>query len=379
MKEDNLIEINTNSNFPLLKEDSSSLNHSFSINEEPNYKLNNIIQNFSEVYFYATLNPDFVDNNIIYFFFPNEFIIELETMLNDSLNNYPITFRPIKDELIQFSKEKQENEFKKKIGFFPSLKRKISLIKSSEKNSKNERIKAKKIAYLLSQLNSQKKANNNIIYIVYLNKNDSKCNFDYNIFFDEIYNNFSLDIFKNDDSKNIDDIFSKLKRFEDILINNPNIKEKDKKIFINYMILIINKKIIEIEHSYQLELLNDESKKTLKKIRNSIDLLALKYRFQFTHNVKFFYDIEFELIKIIKNNKEEKKAFIEKGNNLEIFKHSFRKEYKNIKNITEPIDENENIKDFNKKCWKNIDTLNKKKHLLYMKKIIVIVIKMSLN
>ena len=135
----------------------------------------------------------------------------METILNDSLNNYPITFGPIKDELIQFSKEKQENEFKKKIGFFPSLKRKISLIKSSEKNSKNERIKAKKIAYLLSQLNSQKKANNNIIYIVYLNKNDSKCNFDYNIFFDEIYNNFSLDIFKNDDSKNIDDIFSKLK------------------------------------------------------------------------------------------------------------------------------------------------------------------------
>ena len=151
----------------------------------------------------------------------------METILNDSLNNYPITFRPIKDELIQFSKEKQENEFKKKIGFLSSLSRKISLIKSSEKNSKNERIKAKKIAYLLSQLNAQKKStNNNIIYIAYLNKNDSRCNFDYNIFFDEIYNNFSLDIFKNDDSKNIDDIFSKMKRFEDKLINNPNIIRK---------------------------------------------------------------------------------------------------------------------------------------------------------
>ena len=69
MKEDNLIEIKTNSNFPLLKEDSSSANQSFSDNEEPNNKLNNIIQNFSEIYFHATLEPDFVDNNIFYFFF----------------------------------------------------------------------------------------------------------------------------------------------------------------------------------------------------------------------------------------------------------------------------------------------------------------------
>jgi len=344
----------------LSKEENPNENQNFFNKVKPNKVLNKIFERFSFYYFGAKLNPDYVLNDVYYFFFPNSFITELETMLNDSLNNYPNTFQPIKDDLLKFSKEKQEKEFKKKIGFFNALKRKISLI-SSEKNSKNERIKAKKVAFLLSQLNDQKRETNNNIYIVYLNKNDSKLYFDSNSFFKNIYNDFSFDTFKNDYNKIILDLSLKIKSFYDKIINDSNFEKKDKRIYINYMIVIINKEIREIEYSYKFESLNEETKEKLRKIRNIIDSLALEYRFKFVSNVKFFYDIEFQVIKIIKDNEEEKKAFIDKGYNLDSFIDSFKKEFDYIKKKAEPIDENEDIYDFDKKCWKNIKTLKNKK------------------
>ena len=198
-------------------------------NIKSNKGLNNIFERFSFDYFGANLNPDFFEDDIYYFFFPNTFIRELETILNDSINNYPYTFEPIKDDLLKFSKEKQEKEFNKKIGFFSSLKREILIKLFSENNSKNERIKAKKVAYLLSQLNDQKnKTDNMAIYIAYFNKNDSKLCFDCNSFFENIYNNFSLDIFKNDDNKNIFDLSLKIARFKECLVNESKFEYKKK-------------------------------------------------------------------------------------------------------------------------------------------------------
>lgn len=356
--------INFDENCFLSKEENPNEDQNFFNKVKPNKGLNIISERFCFDYFGAKLNPDYVLNDVYYFFFPNSFITELETMLNDSLNKYPNTFQPIKDDLLKFSKEKQEKEFKKKIGSFAALKRKVSVF-FSEKNSKNERIKAKKVAFLLSQLNGQKRETNNNIYIVYLNKNDSKLYFDSNPILKNICDDFSFDTFKNDYNKIILDLSLKIKRFNDNIINNSYFNYKDKCIYINYMILIINKEIREIEYSYKFESLNEETKEKLRKIRNTIDSLALEYRLKFVSNVKFFYDIEFEVIKIIKDNEEEKKAFIDKGNNLDSFIYSFKKEFDNIKKKTKPIDENEDIYDFDKKCWKNINTLkNEKKNIL---------------
>jgi len=132
------------------------------------------------------------------------------------------------------------------------------------------------------------------------------------------------------------------------------------------MIMIINKKIKEIEYSYKLESLNNKAKEKLKEIRTFIDLLALEYRLKFTKNIKFFCGLEFEFIKIIKDNNEEKKAFIDKGRNLDSFVDIFQKEFDNIKKKAESIDENEEINDFDKKAWKNINSFKKHKcKLLY--------------
>ena len=76
--------------------------------------------------------------------------------------------------------------------------------------------------------------------------------------------------------------------------------------------------------------------------------------------------MEFEFIKIIKDNNEEKKAFIDKGRNLDSFVDIFQKEFDNIKKKAESIDENEEINDFDKKAWKNINSFKKHKcKLLY--------------
>lgn len=75
---------------------------------------------------------------------------------------------------------------------------------------------------------TKNKTDNMAIYIAYFNKNDSKLCFDCNSFFENIYNNFSLDIFKNDDNKNIFDLSLKIARFKECLVNESKFEYKKK-------------------------------------------------------------------------------------------------------------------------------------------------------
>ena len=112
------------------------------------------------------------------------------------------------------------------------------------------------------------------------------------------------------------------------------------------------KKIKLIEHS----LIKPESETNLKNIRTKINELAIKYCYYQQSEVKFFYDLTFEILYIIKDQPNEKEALVVKGANLDSFKKTFEEEFAKLNGfaISNEDEAQEIDNDFIKKCDKNI-------------------------
>ena len=319
-----------------------------------------------EIFEDLILKPHLIIDGEYYFFFPKEVKKELNDSLTKTLNKYDYMFEPIKADLIKYSKKPQIEEFKEDLGFFLNLKREIYFYWYPEE--KKECNKAKKIAFLLSQLNSKKNNTNNEsndIYITVFNKNNEKFTNDDDRMFQMISISLSLNSIY-DDNVVIMELINKIEKIKKEIYKTSD--EKKIKIYITYLISIVERKISHIKNTYKVDLLNKEAKMTLYKIFDEINLLALRFTIEGQSRKKFFYDIEFEYIKIIKDNEREKQALIENGN-LDSFIEAFKTEFESTKNFILPINdeddteityENNNI--FVKKCLLNIKELKKSKY-----------------
>ena len=312
------------------------------------------------------LKPDLIIDGKNYFFSPEQVKIQLENLLTETLNKYPYMFEPIRADLIKYSKDFQTEEFKSNIGFLLTLKREMYFYWYPKERNEKEWIKAKKIAFLLSQLNSQKNKNNYNAYIAILHKIDEKFSFDNDKMFQMI--NMSLSFNSNyDDNVVIMELSNKMENIKQEIYKTR--EEKKIQIYINYLISIVERKISDILNSYKVNLLNEEAKMTLYKIYDNINLLALRFNFPGLVQKKFFYDLEFDYIKIIKDNEKIKEALIENGN-LNSFIEAFQEEFECIKAFILPIDEDDDTEItyednniFEKKCLLNIQKLNEKKYV----------------
>ena len=315
------------------------------------------------------LKPDLIIDGKNYFFFPNEVKNQLENLLTETLNKYPYMFEPIRADLIKYSKSFQTEQFKSNLGFFLTVKREIYFYWNPDKKNENEWIKAKKIAFLLSQLNSQ---NNNYyrsndVYISIFNKNNEIFTFDNDEMFKIINTSLSFNSNYDDDNFVIMEISKKMEYIKQEIYKIRD--EKLIKIYINYLISIVERKISDILNTYKENSLNKEAKMTLYKIYDNINLLALRFNIQGLRQKKFFYDIEFDYIKVIKDSEKIKQALIENGN-LDSFIETFKEEFECIKSFTLPIDEDDDTKItyenndiFEKKCLLNIQKLNEKQYV----------------
>ena len=158
------------------------------------------------------LKPDLIIDGKNYFFFPNEVKNQLENLLTETLNKYPYMFEPIRADLIKYSKSFQTEQFKSNLGFFLTVKREIYFYWNPDEKNENEWIKAKKIAFLLSQLNSQ---NNNYygpndVYISIFNKNNEIFTFDNDEMFKIINTSLSFNSNYDDDNFVIMEISKKM-------------------------------------------------------------------------------------------------------------------------------------------------------------------------
>ena len=313
------------------------------------------------------LEPDYYTDEYCYFLSVEKTINKLKESLIETLNKYPIMFEPIKDDLLEYSKKEQKNKFEKKIGFFASLKRSLKLLFNEDQDRKEEKIKAKETAYLLSQLNGHKnkikEKGECTKYIECFDKQQNKFNVDDDPLYTTIYESLSIEVNNNDYNEYIRQLDQK---FTDLKQSISNYQENNKKkILFNYLIRIVNEKIIEIKNSLKYDFLVPENKKILENIRNSLNDLTIQYNYNSNKNVKFFYGLLFEFLYITKNNKNEKEALVTK-NSLDSFIKTFEKEYNLLKNeLVGGKTENNNKEDymnFKENCEKNINELEKKRN-----------------
>ena len=314
------------------------------------------------------LKPDLIIKENHYYFFPEITKSELEEEFKNNLDSYPYMFKFIREDLVEYSKKKQTEEFKKKIGFFNTLFREIHFLFNKEDQNKEIYYKTRKMAFFISQLNqvvpkSQK--------IVIFKKNEEKFDIDNDYFgnspiIQSINENFNIDIkLITIDDNYINLLYEKMNELKNMIFNNyKNNNNNEMIVLINYLILKVNKILIDIENSYETQTLKNETKNILKNMRNDINYLTIKYNFEKVYNKKFFYDIEFEAITIIKNEENKKVAFIENGGNLDKFILLFKEEKDILNKKIIPVvddDNNENTKeeniDFIKKCNSNIKKL----------------------
>ena len=334
----------TNSNDSNRSED-ANLNES-----DVNY-LTNYLPNYSFCYDGLELRPEYKMEKYWYFFSIGKLVDYLNKELNQALRDYNILLEPY--DLIDFSKKEQKEKYNKKIGFFPTLKRNIALLTHPEQNSEEMKKKAKCTAYFLSQFNTENKKHNenNPSYIAFFDFDDEKFHFDNDPFFGEANSRLSLEI----DNDNYDDYIQRLYEAFISLENSISLTNQDKnkkEIFMNYLIRFFDKKIKLIEHS----LIKPESETNLKNIRSKINELAIKYCYYQQSEVKFFYDLTFEILYIIKDQPNEKEALVVKGANLDSFKKTFEEEFAKLNGfaISNEDETQENDNDYIKKCDKNI-------------------------
>lgn len=339
LNESNVNEVKQESN----KKDSHS---NLLTNYLPNY-----LPKYSFCYDELELRPEYKNEKYSYFFSIGKLVNYLNRELNQALKDYNILLEPYN--LIDFSQKEQKEKYNKKIGFFPTLKRNIALLVHPEQDSEEMKKKAKCTAFFLSQFNTENKKHkeNNPYYIAYFDFTDGKFHFENDPFFGEANSRLSLEI----DNNNYDDYIQRLYEVfisleNSILLNNQDKNKKD--IFMNYLIRTVDQKIKLIEHS----LIKSDSEANLKSIRSQINELAIKYCYYQQSDVKFFYDLTFEILYIIKDQPNEKEALVVKGVNLDSFKNTFEEEFAKLNGfaISNEDETQENDNDYIKKCDKNI-------------------------
>ena len=204
------------------------------------------------------LKPDLIINENHYYFFPEKTKSDLEEELKKDLDSYPYMFKPIKEELLKFSKEKQTKEFKINIGFFTSLFRKIYFLFNKKEENEDICEKAIKVAQLISQLNQATEKSKKIVIF---KANEAKFDVDDN-YFDKSPIIQSIDQDLNVNTKlinTIDDnyinlLYEKMNEFKNMIFNNcqnNNGNENEIIVLINYLIIRVNKILIDIENSYE--------------------------------------------------------------------------------------------------------------------------------
>ena len=333
----NLNESNVNEVKPLKKDLYSNL-------------LSNYLPKYSFCYDELELRPEYKTEKYSYFFSIGKLVDYLNKELNQALRDYNLLLEPY--DLIDFSKKEQKEKYNKKIGAWPTVKRKLALLTHPEQDSEEMKKKAKITAFFLSQFNTENKKHNdnNPYYIAYFDFIDGKFHFENDPFFGEANSRLSLEI----DNDNYDDYIQRLYEefisLENSISLSLNNQDKNKKeIFMNYLIRFFDNKIKKIEHS-----LNKPT--NLKNIRSKINELAMKYCYYQHSEVKFFYDLTFEILYIIKDQPNEKEALVVKGANLDSFKKTFEEEFAKLNGfaISNEDETQENDNDYIKKCDKNI-------------------------
>ena len=300
-------------------------------NEFINYIRNNYPQDLSgklkRNFYGEILEIDHIqvfDGNLKYFFFDiDKLKATLNSMFDKTIDQKPFLLDSKNKDLKNYSDEFQLDEYKEnELSFGESLYENVYYLfkKDQREIDTQNKIKAKKLAFLKSQLQSLIKwRNGGQVFFITLNKDlkDKKgfCGISFPIL-KEIY--YEIENMKSSsDEQFINLLYEKTKSLLNKIKNDKENSMTNKIIFIMYLIHYANKKLLLLEnliHNMPNGILNK-----IYNLRKFINETIIHYGFESQTNQKYFFDIEFSRFKIIKDTLYEKEIFLEKGINLNNF------------------------------------------------------------
>ena len=349
----------------------------------------NILGKLKYNFFDEIIEPDFLldfDGTERYFFCDlDKLENRFNFMFDKTIEQNPFLFESIKEDLINYSKEFQIDIYQEKnLGTLENIYQSIYYIFKSEQSDKdiNNRNKAKKIAYLLTQIKYLKNLKNiKLGFIPTLRRDLKDKGFNvYNFPILEEINSEIENMRSSNDEEYINLLEKKTKDFLSKINSDKNNNDNHKLIFTMYLIYYVNKKLLEKEqliYNMPFELLSK-----MYNFRKFINNKIIQYGFKSETNKKFFFDIEISRFKIIRDTNEEKEIFLENGKNLNDFflklLDDFNYNIKQILSFDEKDSTNQEkeenlsffkkyIKNFEKQddllneCQKKIDELEKQK------------------
>ena len=323
-------------------------------NEFINYIRNNYPQDLSgklkRNFYGEILEIDHIqvfDGNLKYFFFDiDKLKATLNSMFDKTIDQNPFLFDSINKDLKNYSDEFQLDEYKEnELSFGESLYENVYYLfkKDQREIDTQNKIKAKKLAFLKSQLQSLIKwRNGGQVFFITLNKDlkDKKgfCGISFPIL-KEIY--YEIENMKSSsDEQFINLLYEKTKSLLNKIKNDKENSMTNKIIFIMFLIHYANKKLLLLEnliHNMPNGILNK-----IYNLRKFINETIIHYGFESQTNQKYFFDIEFSRFKIIKDTLYEKEIFLEKGINLNNFLSRLTDDFNYNSSQLLSIEENDN-------------------------------------
>ena len=241
----------------------------------------NIIGKFGFDFFGDTLTPDFLYligriQNLVYF----DLISmkdDLEKRLRYIKDNFPKNYEDLEQPLEDYMKTKKNSMFHENRGFFKTAALKMKFIFGKENFNEEVRRRAKRLAYLLMQLNYKTKDNKDKNYCIGMidPKNLKVKVFPYSIL-EEINEEIRFINIKRNNIEEIDASLNILnEKFKEVLQNiDEDSNDKNKKVLKAFLANEIHKKLKEIEKvSFSKE---TDAYRKMKSLRSKVNKTILE-------------------------------------------------------------------------------------------------------
>ena len=330
----------------------------------------NIYGKFELNFFGDNIEPDclfWVDKRKYFVYFN---IYELRNLIQEKMIEiervYPINYEDLKEPLKEYMNREQKEEYVEKFGFFDWIGLRMKFIFQKESFNEEVRTRAKKFAFMMSQINTklENKKDKNIIMAKIDSLTLEITPYSYSIL-EDIHNTIEEINIKRDTEEEVkgslellDKEYIKLKE----KIKSVDCTQQDRKILESFLANKINSKLSLIEDSPPKE--GSNSYMMMRGLRSNVNSNIIQ-NIDYEKSRNFFFNEELEL-KVIKDIKSEKNYLLA-GAKIKVFYDKLLKIFEDSRDHLFQFDKDEGDKtrkvtvkekfDFIKKYMREVENL----------------------
>ena len=278
-------------------------------------------------------------------------IYELKNILEEKLmkieKDFPLNYEDLKQPLEEYMNTMKKTEYVEKLGFWDKVGLRAKFIFSKESFNEELRTRAKKYAYLISQIKghlAEKEQKNDELKIIIAKVDSLTLKID--PCYDPILDEFNKEVkeinIKKDTEQELNDSLKLIKeKYDNLTQYIKDVEDENiKKILYSFLAYLMNSKLSKIEDSSPQE--GSESFKIMSSLRSQVNRDIIQ-NIDGEKSRNYFFNKEF-ILKVIKDIKKEKNILLT-GININTFYTELEKDFKVSRDhlLNFEKDENEKI------------------------------------